>query len=82
MKPSKTQPQDDQVQGEGDYKAAARYDAQAQAFAKSGKVRSAADKAKPANAAEEAELQKAEREGLSHNKGEDPALPHAPRTKG
>ena len=67
------------VQGEGDYEAAKRYDESAQAFAKSGKVNDAVNQARPANAADAADLADAECEGLSHNKGEDPALPHAKR---
>ena len=75
-------PKSEKIQGEGDYEAAERYDASARAFAQSGKVKAAADKAKTANAAEEADMQQAERAGLSHNKGEDPALPHAPKGQG
>lgn len=59
--------------GEGDYNAARRYDEAAQEFAKSGKVDEAARKAEPASPAENAELLDAEREGLSHSKGEDRA---------
>jgi len=58
--------------GEGDYEAARRFDKSASDFAKSGKVARAARDAKPRSAQEEAKLREAEREGLSHSKGEDP----------
>ena len=69
------------VQGEGNYEAARRYDKSASDFAKSGKVASAARKAKPHNPEEAAKLRQAERVGLSHSKGEDPALARAPNVK-
>lgn len=62
------------VQGEGDYEAARRYDKSVEEFARSGKVEEAARAAKPANEAEAEAMQRAEREGKSHAKGEDPAL--------
>ncbi len=67
------------VQGEGDYRAAERYDQSARAFASSGKVDAATRRAQPADAAEARELREAEDRGLAHSKGEDPALPHASR---
>lgn len=70
-----------QVQGEGDYKSDRRYTESAQSFVKSGKVEQAARDARPANAAEQADLQRAEQVGESHSKGEDPALKHAPPRK-
>ena len=71
---SKQQDADHRVQGEGDYDAARRYDKGASDFAKSGKVEEAARDAKPTNPAEADELRRAENEGKSHAKGEDPAL--------
>ena len=64
----------DQVQGEGDYEAARRYDKAAREFAESGKVDDAARDAGPRSAEEADELRRAEREGKSHAKGEDPLL--------
>jgi len=64
----------DQVQGEGDYNAARRYDEAARGFAESGKVEKAAHDAEPATDAEAEALREAEREGQSHAKGEDPLL--------
>lgn len=62
------------IQGEGDYEAARRYDKETQDFAQSGKVEQAAQAAKPRNTAEEKEMVKAEEQGRSRSKGEDPAL--------
>jgi hypothetical protein len=64
----------DTVQGEGDYQAARRYDKAQRDFAQSGKVDKAAHDAHPADAKEAEEMRRAEREGRSHAKGEDPAL--------
>ena len=64
----------DKVQGEGDYDAARRYDKAAREFAESGKVEDAARDAGPHSAEEADELRRAEREGKSHAKGEDPLL--------
>ena len=64
----------DRVQGEGDYDAARRYDKAAREFAESGKVDKAAHEARPADAEQAEELRRAEREGQSHAKGEDPLL--------
>ena len=64
----------DKVQGEGDYAAARRYDKAAHEFAESGKVEDAARQARPATTEEADELRRAEREGKSHSKGEDPGL--------
>ncbi len=71
----------DPVQGEGDYAADQRYVKSARAFVKAGKVADAAGKAAPKTPAEQAELERAERSGLAHNKGEDPASPQAPSRK-
>lgn len=58
------------VQGEGDYDAARRYDKAAKEFAESGKVEPAARDAAPQTAAEAEELKRAEEAGKSHSKGE------------
>ena len=70
-----------QVQGEGDYKAARRHRASVESFVKSGKVDKAAHDATPSTSGEEEELLQAERAGESHSKGEDPASPRAPARK-
>ena len=69
------------VQGEGDYKSAKKYDESVQSFVKSGKVADAAQKAKPATPLEAQELEAAEREGLSHSKGEDSGVKGEARAK-
>ena len=61
----------DKVQGEGDYDAARRYDKSVEDFAQSGKVDDAARAAKPQSPQQASELERAEREGASHSKGED-----------
>jgi hypothetical protein len=68
------QPSDSHVQGEGDYDAARRYDKSAREFAESGKVDEAAREARPTSPEQADELARAEREGKSHAKGEDPLL--------
>ena len=60
----------DDVQGEGDYEAARRYDKAARDFAESGKVEPAAHEAAPESAAEADEMKRAEEAGKSHSKGE------------
>jgi hypothetical protein len=60
----------DDVQGEGDYEAARRYDKAAREFAESGKVEPAAHEAAPGSAAEADEMKRAEEAGKSHSKGE------------
>ena len=60
----------DQVQGEGDYEAARRYDKSVEDFAKSGKVEPAAKAAAPKSKEEAEELKRAEEAGKSHSKGE------------
>ena len=61
----------DKVQGEGDYEAARRYDKSVEDFARSGKVDEAAQAAAPQSPQQASELERAEREGASHSKGED-----------
>jgi hypothetical protein len=63
-----------EVQGEGNYEAARRYDEQQKKFVESGKVREAAENAAPESAAEEREMQEAEDIGRSRAKEEDPAV--------
>ncbi|MEO6625390.1 MAG: hypothetical protein ABIN37_11230 [Burkholderiaceae bacterium] len=69
------------VQGEGDYQADQRYVQATRDFVKKGKVADAARSAAPKSAGEKDEMLRAERVGLAHNKGEDPAPGHAPRRK-
>lgn len=66
---------DNRVQGEGDYDAARNYDEATRDFVKSGKVEQAARDAAPANAAEAAELTRAEQAGKSRSKGESTGSP-------
>ena len=63
-----------QVQGEGDYEAARRYDKSARDFAESGKVKPAADQSAPHNEREAQEMERAEEIGKSRAKGEDPQV--------
>ena len=60
----------DEIQGEGDYEAARRYDKAAREFAESGKVEPAAHEAAPGSAADADEMKRAEEIGKSHSKGE------------
>ncbi|MBN8770471.1 MAG: hypothetical protein J0I46_02805 [Thiobacillus sp.] len=58
------------IQGEGNYDSAKKYDEETRAFAESGKVEQAARAAAPRNAQEQEDMQRAEREGRSHAKGD------------
>jgi hypothetical protein len=69
-----TTPNNDEVQGEGDYKAGRRYDKAAREFAESGKVEPAARDAEPDSAREAEDMERAEQEGKSHSKGEGPLV--------
>ena len=69
-----TTPDKDAVQGEGDYEAGRRYDKASREFAESGKVEPAAHDAVPDDAREAEDMERAEAEGKSHAKGEDPLL--------
>jgi len=69
-----TNPRDDQVQGEGDYDAARRYDKASRDFAESGRVEPAAHDAAPEDEREAEDLEHAEDEGKSHSKGEGPLV--------
>jgi hypothetical protein len=66
-----TTPSNDEVQGEGDYKAGRRYNEKTREFAESGKVQPAAHDAAPTSPEEAEALKRAEAEGKSHSKGED-----------
>jgi hypothetical protein len=59
---------DPEVQGEGDYAAARRYDEKTKRFVDSGRVDDAANDAKPRSAEEESILRDAEQDGLSRSK--------------
>lgn len=72
-----TPPTKDEVQGEGDYDAARRYDKAAREFAESSKVEPAAHDAAPKDADE---LARAEAESKSHFKGEGPLVSNKPKT--
>jgi hypothetical protein len=61
-------------QGEGNVEAARRYDQSQQQFVQSGKVEEAARDAAPESEQQARDLERAEQEGLSHSKGEDPAV--------
>ena len=67
-------PKSPDIQGEGNYDATRRYDKATTDFVQSGKVDQAARDARPKSEAEAEEMKKAEQEGKSHAKGEDPAL--------
>ena len=62
------------LQGEGNYDAARRYDKAQREFVESGQVDAAARKSAPQNADEAEQLRRAEREGKAHAKEEDPAV--------
>lgn len=70
----KNRKQQDQVQGEGDYKSARKFDQDEQAFVKSGGVERAAHKAEPKSDAEAREMLRAEKEARSHSKGDDSGM--------
>jgi len=58
------------IQGEGNYEAARRYDKSASDFAHSGKVDEAAQAAKPRDIKEADQMERAERMGKAHSKGD------------
>ena len=62
------------VEGEGSYTGSKDYNERTKKFVESGKVEQAARNAKPKSEQEAHEMQKAERIGKRHAKGEDPAL--------
>ena len=63
-----------EVQGEGDYKAARRYNEATREFVKDEDVAEAAREAEPHSAAEEQQLERAEQAGRDRAKDEDPLL--------
>ena len=64
----------DKVEGEGSYKGTKDYNQRTEKFIDSGKVDEAARRAEPKSEEERHAMQKAERIGKQHAKGEDPAL--------
>jgi hypothetical protein len=64
----------DRVEGEGSYSGTKDYNARTKKFVDSGKVDEAARNAEPKSEEEKQAMQKAERIGKQHAKGEDPAL--------
>jgi hypothetical protein len=64
----------DGVEGEGSYSGTKDYNARTKKFVESGKVDDAARNAEPKSEEEKQAMQKAERIGKQHAKGEDPAL--------
>ena len=64
----------DKVEGEGSYSGTKDYNERQRKFVESGKVDEAAREAEPQSEQEKHEMQKAERIGKQHAKGEDPAL--------
>ena len=62
------------VKGEGSYSGTKDYNERTKDFVDSGKVDEAARSAKPQSEEEAHQMQKAERIGKQHAKGEDPAL--------
>ena len=65
---------DPAMQGEGNRTAARRYNEETTDFARSGRVEQAAREARPAGAEEARDLARAEAEGKSRSRGEDPLL--------
>lgn len=63
-----------EVQGEGDYKAARRYNEKTREFVAEEDVAEAARDAEPQNAGEEHQLERAEQAGRARAKDEDPLL--------
>ncbi len=73
---------DDNVHGEGNYKAAREFDAAEAAFVKSGRVDKAARDAAPKSPAEAAELARAEELARKRAREEDPTLRRRTPAKG
>jgi hypothetical protein len=67
-------PEEQKVQGEGDYEATRRYRQRQEDFQQNNDVEKAAQDAAPENAAEAEDLKAAEAQAKSRAKGEDPAL--------
>jgi len=62
------------VEGEGSYSGSKDYNERTKKFVQSGKVDKAAHDAEPKSEQEKQEMEKAERIGKKHSKGEDSAL--------
>ncbi|HET9645569.1 MAG TPA: hypothetical protein VFP68_19930 [Burkholderiaceae bacterium] len=62
------------LQGEGNYTAGRHYNEATKQFVDSGKVDKAAASAKPESPKQERDMKRAEQEGKSHAKGEDPQI--------
>lgn len=65
-----------EVQGEGDYGAARRYNESTREFVKDTDVAEAARDAEPENASERQQMERAEQQGRQRAKDEDPLLDH------
>ncbi len=78
---SDPQPDNKDLQGEGNYEATRRYDKSAREFVESGSVDDAAAAAPPETAEEAEEMKRAEEIGRSHSKGEDRPTPGDPAKK-
>lgn len=77
-----SKPKSPDVQGEGDYKSARRYDEETRQFVEAGKVDPAARAAEPSDEAEADEMLRAEEKGRARSKGEDRLLSKDPKPKG
>ena len=64
----------DKIEGEGSYSGTKDYNERQRKFMESDKVQDAARSSQPKSESEKQEMQKAERIGKEHAKGEDPAL--------
>ncbi|MGI0024355.1 MAG: hypothetical protein ACREA4_04320 [Nitrososphaera sp.] len=64
----------DELQGEGDWESARRYDEATKAFVESGKVKEHADTTTKISPEEKRELEEAEKAGKEHAKEEDPGV--------
>jgi hypothetical protein len=69
---------EDNVHGEGNYKASRDFNKAESDFVKSGKADEAQGKAAPKSEAERRELEEAERAARSRSRGEEPALTKPP----
>jgi len=67
---------EDEVQGEGDYRAARRYNEATREFVKDEDVAEAARDAEPKSEREQQQLERAEQAGRERAKDEDPLLDH------
>ena len=76
-----TDTRSDELQGEGNYEAARRYNEATREHARSGNVEREAREAKPKSADEARDLERAEQEGRSHASEEDPLLDDPERIK-